>query len=160
MTWPWTQALLCLGVKGHLSPFLSSPCVQHWACQGGLQGSQMNGFIQQYKLSTYCVSGHRKDPALMALSLVWEEDAQIKVQLQGRQMLSRVGGVVFCGKLLRRGEGWTKKRELKSSQEHRMMCKGPVVGRGGRGQRGKYGGWPLGTGLPLGTGWQGTECWR
>lgn len=73
----------------------------------------MNGFIQQYKLSTYCVSGHRQDPALMALSLVWEEDAQIKVQLQGRHVLSRAGGVVFCGKLLRRDEEWTKKRELR-----------------------------------------------
>lgn len=73
----------------------------------------MNGFIQQCKLSTYCVSGHRKAPALMALSLVWEEEAQTKVQLQGRQVLSRVGGVVFCGKLLRREEGWTKKRDLR-----------------------------------------------
>ena len=28
MAWPRTQALLCLGVKGYLSPFLPSPCVQ------------------------------------------------------------------------------------------------------------------------------------
>lgn len=62
MAWPWTQALLCLGVKEHLSPFLPSPGIQHWACQGGLEGSLMNGFIQQYKLSTYCVPGRRQDP--------------------------------------------------------------------------------------------------
>lgn len=48
----------------------------------------MNGFIQQYKLSTYCVPGYRQGPALMALNLVWENE-QIKVQLQGRQELSR-----------------------------------------------------------------------
>lgn len=128
MTWPWTQALLCLGVKGHLSPFLSSPCVQHWACQGGLQGSQMNGFIQQYKLSTYCVSGHRKDPALMALRLVREEDAQIKLQLQGRQVLSRVGGLLW--EAPEEGRGMDQEKGINSSREHRMMCKGPVVGSG------------------------------
>lgn len=63
MAWPWTQALLCLGVKEHLSPFLPSPSIQHWACQGGLRGSLMNGFIQQYKLSTYCVPDRRQPPS-------------------------------------------------------------------------------------------------
>lgn len=60
--WPWTQALLCLEEKEHLSPFLPSPSIQHWACQGGLRGSLMNGFIQQYKLSTYCVPVFRQAP--------------------------------------------------------------------------------------------------
>lgn len=45
------------GVKGRLF-LLLSPSVQNLACQGGLGGSQMNGFIQKYKLSTYCVPGH------------------------------------------------------------------------------------------------------
>lgn len=46
-------------------------------------GIQMNGFIQQYKLSPYCVPGHRQHPTLTALRLAWEEGPQIKVQLQG-----------------------------------------------------------------------------
>lgn len=62
MAWPWTQALLCLGVKEHLSPCLPSPSIQHWACQGGLWAGPMNEFIQQYKLSTYCVPGRRQPP--------------------------------------------------------------------------------------------------
>lgn len=94
----------------------------------------------------------------MALSLLWEEDARIKVQLQGRQVLSRVSGLLSDAP--EEGGAMDQEKGIKSSQEHRMMCKGPLVGRGGRGQRGKYGGWPLGTGLPLGTGWQGTQCWR
>lgn len=95
MAWPWTQALLCLGVKEHLSPFLPSPSIQHWACQGGLRGSLMNGFIQQYKLSTYCVPG-RRQPHLhpTALCLV-----QIKVQLQGRQAVKHNRASGLRGKL-------------------------------------------------------------
>lgn len=84
VAWPGTQALLCLGEKGHLSPFSRSRA-QHGACQGGLQGSWMNGLIQQYKPSTYCVPGHRQGRALTALGLLWEEGAQIKVQRQGEE---------------------------------------------------------------------------
>lgn len=125
MAWHWTQALLCLGVKGHLSPFLPSPCIQHWACQGGLYSSRMNGFIQQYKLSTYCVPGHRQGPALMALYLVWE-DEQIKVQLQGRQELSRARRV---RKVPDEGRGMDQEKRIMSSKEERMMQR-PSDGKG------------------------------
>lgn len=97
------------------------------------QGSWMNRFIQQYKLSTYCVPGHGQGPSLMALSLAWKEDVQIEVQLQERQVLSRAGQEVFCGKILSSGEASTKKRESEcpgTQHDVQRPC-------GGRGQRGK-----------------------
>lgn len=50
-------------------------------------------------------------------TLVWEEDAQIKAQIQWRQVLSRAGQVAYVESFLRRAEEWARKRDLNSVQE-------------------------------------------
>ena len=96
------------GVSVSLSPKSLRP---DWVCQGGLQGSWINGSIQQYKLSTYCVPGHRQGPTLMAFSLVWEEDLQIKgiIAREAGAKQSIASGLLW--KAPEEGEGLTKKKE-------------------------------------------------
>lgn len=71
----------------------------------------MNGSIHQYKLSTYCVPGHSQGPTLMALSLVWEEDAQIKGVIARETSVEQRITSDALWKAPEKGEGLTKKRE-------------------------------------------------
>lgn len=58
----WDTSSSVSGSEGASVSLSPKSRVQHGVCQGGLQGSWMNGLIQQYKLSTYCVPGHRQGP--------------------------------------------------------------------------------------------------